>query len=286
MKFVEFLQEYDIPFCREGAHHHCRTGWIQIDCPFCGKNSHKWHMGYSLSGRFCSCWRCGFHPLVEVLSELTGLSFRQVYRQIEDILPERALVKKTKGKLIIPKGVSTLQSPHKKYLRGRNFNWRRIEKQWEIGGVGIASKIAWSIFIPIHYRGEVVSWTSRSLSDKGARYISASESEESLPHKSLLYGEDFATHSIIVVEGPTDVWRIGCGAVATLGVGYSPAQVSKILKYPRRAVCFDKGAQKRAKKLVDTLCLYPGETYNMVLEADDPGSAGQKEIKQIREFLK
>ena len=35
----------------------------------------------------------------------------------------------------------------------------------KIFGIGIAPRLQWRIWIPIHYHGEIVSWTTRSLSD-------------------------------------------------------------------------------------------------------------------------
>lgn len=287
MKLTEILDKFEIPYKTKG-HHHCRPGWIQMDCPYCGKNSHKWHLGYSIEGRFCSCWRCGWHPIIDVISELADIPFSQAKSLLgtltKDIIQK---AEKPKGKLIIPKGVEDIQSAHKRYLKNRGFDYQKIKLQWEIKGIGIASRLSWRIFIPIHYKGNIVSWTTRSITNNGARYISAAATEEKIPHKSLLYGEDYATHSIIITEGPFDVWKIGPGAVATLGVGYSNAQIEKIIKYPRRAVCFDsdKEAQKRAKKLCDVLSLYKGETFNILLDEKDAGEADESTIKKLRKFL-
>jgi len=93
-----------------------------------------------------------------------------------------------------------------------------------------------------------------------------------------------------VCEGAFDAWRIGPGAVATLGVGYSEAQVGRILRFPIRAICFDSEpqAQKRARKLRDELTGFKGETYVIELEsAKDASEASEVEILQIRkEILK
>ncbi len=289
MKFTEILDQYNIEYIAEG-HHHCRTGWIQIDCPFCGRDSHKWHLGYSLENHFLNCWRCGPHSAVEVLHEYTEISFAACTKILSDIevsvLPKK---EKPKGKLILPKGLNRLQAAHRKYLRGRGFGIAPLESLWQIQGIGLASKLQWRIFIPIIYHGKVVSWTTRSISNNGTRYISASPSEEELHHKSLLYGEDYVRDIIIVNEGSTDVWRIGPGAVATLGTGYSTEQVSKIIKYRKRIICFDsaKEAQARANNLCADLSVFPGETINILLDAEDPASASDKEIKLIRkEFLR
>src|SRR5260370_26008807 len=119
-------------------------------------------------------------------------------------------------------------------------------------GIGLAVHLAWRLYIHITYRDKTVSWTTRSLSDKHERrYISSSSSTEALPSKSLLYGEDYCKHSIVVVEGPLDVWTIGEGAVATLGTNYTRKQLEKIAKYPYRTIAYDDepAAQEQAKRM-------------------------------------
>jgi len=222
--------------------------------------------------------------------EITELSFTKCKSLLKDIKPSKVKKEKPKGKLIIPKGVGNLQIPHARYLVERGFLPKDIINLWKIQGIGIAGKLSWRIFIPIIYHGKMVSWTTRSISNRGkvTRYISAELKEESIPHKSLLYGEDYVQQSIIITEGPFDVWKIGPGAVATLGVGYSNEQAFRMTSYPKRAICFDneKEAQKRAKKLCEDLSVFPGETFNIQLNAKDAASADAKEIQQIRkEFL-
>lgn len=135
----------------------------------------------------------------------------------------------------------------------------------------------------------MVSWTTRSISDRHSeRYISASPQEESIDHKTLLYSEDYVRETIIVCEGPTDVWRIGPGAVSTFGTSFSQGQVDKICRYPRRVVCFDREsfAQRRAAELCDLISPFPGETFNIKLETGkDPGNCDIKEIKKLRSLF-
>lgn len=288
MKFKDILQEYNIPIAPAG-HHHAREGWIQIDCPYCGRDSQGWHMGYSIEGNFVNCWRCGSHRLINTVVEITGLSYREVKKLLDDLETEHFEREKPLGKLVLPTGIKDLHSAHKKYLYNRGFKWRKLVHVWKIFGIGIAPRLSWRIFIPIHYHGEVVSWTTRSISSnpKTVRYISAGENEEAMPHKELLYGEDFARHAVIVVEGIFDVWRIGPGAVATFGSGYSQEQLERIAKYPTRAICFDNEseAQKRARKLVNDLSVFPGETYNVILDMKDAAEESSKNIKRLRKEI-
>jgi hypothetical protein len=61
-------------------------------------------------------------------------------------------------------------------------------------------------------------------------YLACAEKDEVLHHKHLLYGFDAAVvkGQCVVVEGVTDVWRLGAGAVATFGKKYTAEQVVMI----------------------------------------------------------
>jgi len=286
MKFADVLRRHNVPYQTEGKY--ARPGWIQFHCPFCfgGLDPNKPYMGFNLAGGYVNCWRCGPHNVSKTLVTLTGLSWSEVKTLDLDSSP-REVIEREAGRLKLPNGLGPLLKPHRVYLRGRGFKPRAIEDLWKVQGIGLSSKLAWRIFIPIHLRGQIVSWTTRSLVDTGLRYISSSHEDESVPHKTLLYGEDYATNAISIHEGPTDVWRVGPGAVATLGTGWKPAQVLRMSRYSRRIVCFDNepAAQRRARQLCDLLETFPGETMNVILDAKDAATADEDELMELRSLL-
>ena len=290
MKFEELLTRYNVPYVASG-NEHCRPGWLQLDCPFCSRNWKHYRMGYNLARKYVHCWSCGSHSLISTVMEITGLSFKQAREIFQDLhleqtdLPERV----KSGKLTLPKHIQELQRAHIKYLRDRGYSVSSLKDLWDIKGIGLASKLSWRIFIPIYYKGKIVSWTTRAITDSAnPRYISASFDEEIYPHKELLYGEEWCKHSVIVCEGAFDVWRIGPGAVAVMGTSYTRAQVHKISKYPRRIICFDtdSSGKTRSEELASSLEPFPGETIIVTLETGkDPGEATDGEINKLRKLL-
>jgi hypothetical protein len=193
-----------------------------------------------------------------------------------------------RGRYAEPAGVGPLCISHKTYLRGRRLNPDKVSKFWNLRGIANAVKLGWRLFIPITFRDEPVSWTTRTISPNvEPRYISAPPECEKISQRELLYGGDFVSHAAIVCEGPADCWAIGPGAVGLLGIGFTPAQVLKLSRIPKRLVCFDAeaAAQARAKQLCEQLAPFPGETFNAVLTAKDPGAAGRAEIRELRKFL-
>lgn len=291
MKFIELLNEYNIPTAPKN-HHHNTKGWIQFDCPFCSKNSHKWRMGYNLRKGFVNCWSCGGHGLAPTLRVLLGKPFPKILQIIDSLeakITRRPYKRENLRKeLIWPVGVRDLKDPHIRYLSSRGLNFKTIEQLWKIAGIGLAPELQWRIFIPISYESKIVSWTTRAIGDKvRERYISASQDKELIPHKNILYGSDYARKTIIICEGPVDVWKIGPGAVATFGTAYSQSQLLEMIKYPIRYVCFDSDeeSQKVADKLVSELAVFEGETYNICLDSKDAGAASLREIKKLRNLL-
>jgi len=293
MNTQSLLDDLDIPYREVGHDHHISQGWIGLECPFCGRGSGKHHLGIKLEGGWASCWSCGSHSLADVLMELTGEPYAEVRRRLDRITafnppgtPSEG--RSRRGRVKVPPGVEALSGPHRRYLRGRGFDPDVVAQLWGVRGIGIGTRLAWRLWIPIHHRGEVVSWTTRTIGEGGQRYISAHADEESVSAKSILYGADLARHAIIVVEGPTDAWRIGAGGVATMGVGYSREQVIAMIDYPVRAVCFDvePDARRRQHKLIDELSGHPGETFGVELETGkDLASANRGEVLAVREMF-
>lgn len=197
-------------------------------------------------------------------------------------------LKEGEGAYRAPRGLSGLLQAHRRYLRSRGFNPEELERLWRIQAIGLGGRLRWRIFIPIYYKGEPVSWTTRSLSDEGTRYLSAKAEEEKVSHKKILYGLDYVRDRTIVSEGPFDVWAIGPGAVCTFGTAFKVQQEAIIGSIPVRYICYDgnEEAQKRAKKLCQHLAAFPGKTANIVLDAKDPAESRPKELRQLRALLR
>ncbi|MDR0611054.1 MAG: hypothetical protein LBG58_13160 [Planctomycetaceae bacterium] len=292
MNFVDYLQTCGIPIVgRENKHY--RDGWANLlNCPFCGTD--KGHLGYNIEKHYFNCFSCGHHSLWSVLRELfPNENIRNILSEFELQTPVQSVRKSQKcGKLQFPAKVGALLPAHRRYLEHRGFDSDELVETWGIGGIGMDPanpKFQWRIFIPVtDSHGSVVSWTTRAIGKK-TPYISASKEQESVPIKTLLYGEQYRTFydTIIITEGCFDVFNIGVGAVAVFGKAVTSAQIYRISMFARRIVCFDNEAdtQEQAKKLCYELSLFPGVTLNVCLDADDPGSAGKKEVKRLRRLF-
>lgn len=285
MNITEVLDELEIEYQQANQSPHVTIGWIGLICPWCGIGTGKYGLGISLERGSVTCWKCGPHSLVSALMECSGQPFSRVKELIdlsetEPIIPERP-----RGRLKLPTGIGPMLPAHRRYLIGRGFNPGILERLWGLQGIGMAARLQWRIFIPILAGGKTVSWTTRSVSDSvKPKYVGASPEEESARAKSLLFGADYIRHKCIVVEGPMDAMRLGPGAVATLGVGWTAAQLRRLAKIPERTVAFDNEpeAQMRAEQLCLALRAFPGKTNRALIDAADPGSASDAEVKLLR----
>jgi DNA primase len=123
-------------------------------------------------------------------------------------------------------------------------------------------------------------------------YRSLGDKDSVIPAKSTLYGFDEASPggNVVIVEGPIDQWKLGPGAVSTLGTAWTMNQVSLLRELnPNKVfILFDseEEAQKSAKSLCDQIWFCECEI--MYLDGvKDPGELSVEEgiqiMKQINE---
>lgn len=286
MRLVEILEELGIEFRREGEHHHVSSGWLGVDCQECSPNSGHYRLGINLTTLKASCWQCGPVSAPWALARLAG-KHSDFVRERLGLVERESRKYKPAGRLVMPSGLCDLTDAHRKYLRGRGLDPDELVRLWKVQATAQVSEIPWHVVIPVHHRRDVVSWTARKISDKGRRYFTATDERSHMPVKRTLYGLDYAGNSVIIHEGPVDVWKTGPGAVATFGTGFTHAQVLILSRFPRRVVCLDADAeaQKRARALVAALKMFDGITINIVLDSPDAGSASEREINRLRREL-
>ncbi|MCK9456781.1 MAG: hypothetical protein M0R31_05745 [Candidatus Riflebacteria bacterium] len=305
MSAERLFQDYNIPHVTEG-HKHVTSGWVNIHCPFC-VGSQNYHMGVREELTACHCWRCGSHPVVETLSRVLNLLPREVRTILKkyktgEVISIRKLVPKSRVSihpLKFPKPHSILNKYGKQYLAKRGFDPEYLEHKWglcQTGPVSFLDKISYGnrILIPIYWNGEMVSFQSRDITDKSDRkYLACPMKREKIHHKNILYGyQEFweDSHGIIIVEGVTDVWRLGDSAVATFGIEFKMEQVLQLKKLGRKRffIVFDNEpqAQAQARVLATKLRTLGREAYIERVEGD-PGSMKQRDADYfVKELLR
>jgi hypothetical protein len=92
----------------------------------------------------------------------------------------------------------------------------------------------------------------------------------------------------VVVEGAADVWRLGPGAVATLGIDWKSPQAEELRLYPKRFIIYDPEpkAQAKAEELAKWLSSFKGHTEVVSGFKTDPGKFSDRlACKVMKELL-
>ncbi len=291
MDIKNILRELNIEFREHGESGQVSRGWVGIRCPKCSPDG-KFKCGINIRTLGMFCFKCGRLPVAPTLASAANRPLRDIYpilKQIDRLAStgdEFTPIAVPTGHYQPPVGVGELLPVHRRYLEKRGFNPDYVSEHWGIRGIGRDGKHKWRLFIPVFHNGKPSAWTTRTVGqDVEPRYLSSPPELSGVLLKHCLFGSEHARHSVAIVEGPFQAMRIGDGAVAVLGIGFTEAQVVLLSRYPRRTVCFDReaGAQRRASALADALCAFPGETNVVQLSGPQPDSSPPEEIQELRE---
>jgi hypothetical protein len=296
MDILKLYQDHGVHYAEEGHRHH-RPGWVNVECPFCSGNPGM-HLGYNLEGGNFVCFRCGSHSVLLTISKLLGMNSDETKKLLRTYkghsLTTTAPVKISKKHHKLPSVTASMKTSHRKYLMNRGFDPEQLEKQWGLLGTGPSSMLDGinyknRILAPIIWDNQQVSFQTRSLKPQDPRkYMACPEERELIKHKHILYGKQASwTSTGIVLEGVTDVWRLGEKTCATLGIKFTSHQV-RILSnvFTRIFVIYDPETQAQAQAdiLTSELMFRGVETQKITLNTD-PGDMKQSEanylIKQL-----
>jgi len=207
----------------------------------------------------------------------------------EHVKPTNLMRRRT---LWTPPGMGDLGKQHRQYLRHRRFDPDKLKEEWDLTATAHLSGPGWNwrVCFPICSQdGLQVAYAGRSISDKTKPKYKLPKDNQILTHpRSLLYGIHKAGgDSVVVVEGPTDVWRMGPGAVALLGVKWTVEQMNLLRAFPRRFIMLDpdQAGQRRAEEIAEWLGMFSGETELISDLPSDPGELDQGEANQIMKEL-
>ncbi len=271
------------------------AGWIGVNCPFCGELNN--HCGVNLDSKRYSCWVCSQSgTIVKLIGVLLKINYGQANRIIDDYrgfhyeMPIREL----SPEVIMPSHLTNLSSIGKTYLENRGFDANEIVKKYQVQETNMFSYLKvknqnwdfrWRIIIPIIMDREIVTYTGRDFTQKqDPRYRNAPIEAGTILTSECVYNIDSVIDRALIVEGPTDVWKMGNETIATLGVKFSHAQINRILKKNLKscAILFDSGAEGAAKLLANALGPYIPNLKVYILDGTDPGSLDSNEAHKMK----
>ena len=289
----QFLEDYKIDYIEHGSN--WQPGWVMINCPCCPDGDPSQHGGFCLSSGHYHCWRCGGHHVTKIINALVGTNNSESWKLVNkyggwvdnEQNVESTVVNATTIEL--PTGTGELLAMHRKYLIDRNFDPDKLIKEWGIKGTNHRGSYKFRVMIPVYLNGRLVSYQGRDITDKQRlRYKACKLEKEVVCHKHTLYGIDkIFNRKCVVVEGVTDVWRLGVGAVGTFGTEFKLQQVLMLAKNVDKAyLMFDQGAEEKLQKLDMMLQSQGVETEQISFEGfDDPGEMDDDTAQEIMKEL-
>ena len=292
---LKFFDDYGIDYYSHGKN--ISSGWLGLNCPKCSDVSQ--HLGFNPESGAFVCWRCGKMSVKEAIKDLTGKTWPEVYRIFEKYAKgtrEKTYAKVIKEKDIdvnLPAGIlPKFSKKHRQYLENRKFDADELIVNWDLKATGHLGAYKHRILAPITLNNVLISYQGRDITGKSSmRYMACRGELEKINHKNSLYGiDEVPGQSVVVVEGITDVWRLGYGAVATFGIKYSESQVLLLSKFKRIFVLFDEyddNAQEAAEKMVFCLGLLGNDVQKINTGLDvDPGDMSDNDaLHLMRELM-
>ena len=303
MDIIKLFEDYQINYSTANQSKNVSSGWIGVRCPFCADQSD--HLGYNLSHNYFRCWKCGKHNKVEVICRLLNVDESTAKRLLYDYKGNSDVTfrpeTKTKPRLKpfkYPSSTGKMLETHKRYLEKRNFDATFLEEEWGLLGTGPAAVLdkkdyKLRVIIPIYWEGKVVSFQGRAITKNAfLRYKTCPIERERIHHKHILYihPETLAKppETLIVVEGVTDVWRLGKNAVATFGIEFKEEQVRCLVKLSKNiCILFDNEpqAQRQAKLLEAKLKMYGKKVWRTQVIGSDAGDLTAEQAEAVVENI-
>lgn len=299
---ISYLEDRDID-CHKAGEKNVSRGWIGIHCPFPGCDDPSWHCGINLESKFFNCWHClEKGPPNKLVRELERCSWAEANTILDHFQNtpsdgQNGVVGRgsdpdthnpIRSEDILPRGcLDEFPKMHTDYLEERGFDPEEIIPKYKLRAVYNVGEYKFRIIIPVFKESKLVSFTTRTVLDSGVpTYLPCPNDRGLVPIKETIYNLDNVRESMLVVEGPLDVWAIGDGAVATLSDQFTSVQWDLIRrKGVRRAfVMFDAEpqAQKLAYKLALILDLFVDHVEILSLDFGDPAEMPRDMVLDLR----
>jgi len=296
---IKYLESKEIEYHTRGKN--VTRGWTNINCPFPQCDDPSWHCGISPQKLF-NCYICSEKgDVVKLVKQIENCSWYQAKNIIEqfsedltvDLKKEDIRYSSKIDHLNLPK--ISLSLPcliHKNYLIKRNFDPDYLTKKYKLRFCYNIGEWKFRIIIPFYFDNKLITWSGLDVSGKAEiKYKHLSNEKSIVPIKKTLYNIDSISEgdSIIIVEGITDVWRLGEPAIATMGIQYTQEQVEMILnKKPSKViVLFDSEdkAIKQAERLANQLSLFISDVNVIELDEGDPCDLSEQKIIEIGNII-
>lgn len=291
---IAYLDDRNISYHTKGKN--VTQGWVNVQCCWCSDPSY--HLGIS-PDNFLNCWRCGTHgPITNYIKEVENIPHAKVVDIVEEFqtyMPrsfEEEIQDKieTGKKAILLPEMKELQTLHRNYLKKRRFDPDFLIEKYQLKGCYLTGEYKYRIIVPAIMAGKIVNFTGMDVTGQAkTKYKNCKNDASLIPMKHVLYNIDTVRDTALIVEGVTDVWRMGDGAVAVMGMEYTQEQIRLLYTkgVKKVVVMFDKGIleKKKANRLADALSVLLPIVEVIELVSGDPADLSDEEAEKLREEI-
>lgn len=277
-------------------------GWVNITCPFCLDSSE--HCGINLTSNAFHCWVCSEKGTVmKLLQKMTGFNSRKISLIIKKFPKDiglaaledemHAMDDRTAEKqrfLVLPQPLSEdIPEAHRKYLISRRFDPYALASKYKLKfSTTAVGRWRFRIIVPIFLDGKIVSWVAADVLRQGAiPYMNCPPNLAIRPVNSCLYNIDTIKDTVVVVEGVTDVWRIGDGCVASFRKDMTNEQKDLLIGrgVERVFILYDSDASKQAGALSKKLAKFFKCVDILELDEGDPADMSDSDVNDLRKEI-
>jgi len=287
-----YLKTRGISFSQRGKN--VSEGWIGTKCPFCSDRTN--HLGINLRSKTINCFRCPTKgTIIKYIMRIEGCSIQRAFTVISEFTHTniasalqssnlQAPLRSTKSVSIEKYAKKELLQMHRNWLINRRFDPDVIYKEYDLWCCGHIGDYKFRLIVPLFLNHRPVTFVARDVTNIASPpYRNLPENESIFTTKECLYNFDTVTDTALVVEGVTDVWRIGKGTVATLGDKWTKVQAAMLREIKRVFILYDSepDAQKNAEALAIDLAPFT-DVHTLELESGDPADLSDDDAKELR----
>jgi len=167
------------------------------------------------------------------------------------------------------------------YLRDRGFDPAWLEYRYGVKYCVDSDRFPLAIdriVIPVFHERKVQAWQCRYIGTPSSKSIPKYFTAPGTNIKKYLYDYDVASkcERMVIVEGVTDAWAVGDGAVALFGKTLSSSQLQLIASSQCESIVvfLDPDAEEESEHIVKQL--HSIRPVYVVRSENDPASSGQK----------
>lgn len=297
---TDYFEERGIEYWTSGKN--VNKGWIAIQCVFCGDHSN--HLGICVDEqdkrfyRKYSCWLCkSFGSIEKLVMEIEQCSYGRAKKIVDQfwegdfslnaVVKQKNLPPSLRHEVTLP---PILNKWPKKYLahlrKKRRFNPQEVISKYRLLPGQYFGRYSHRIIAPFFVDGKMVSFTGMDTTGKQTKYKDAAAEDSLISTRETLYNIDRVRDKVVIVEGVTDVWRIGDGAVAVGTISISNFQLSQLIdKRVRKAlILLDSDASYHADLMAAKIAPLI-ESDIAYLDRDDPDKMRPLDLLRVQKWL-